>query len=56
MYQDDKIYVSEEEYGRLCRVDGKMDALIDYINSVKYVDVKVIKSIIGSSLFPSEDD
>ena len=27
---ENKIYVSEMEYGRLCRVDGRMDALIDY--------------------------
>ena len=28
---NNKIYVSEQEYARLCRLDGKMDALIGYI-------------------------
>lgn len=29
--EDNKIYVSEQEYARLCRLDGKMDALIGYV-------------------------
>ena len=29
--EDNKIYVSEQEYARLCRLDGKTDALIGYI-------------------------
>lgn len=28
---NNKIYVSEQEYARLCRLDGKKDALIGYI-------------------------
>ncbi len=28
---NNKIYVSEQEYARLCRLDGKMDALIGYV-------------------------
>lgn len=29
--EDNKIYVSEQEYARLCRLDGKKDALIGYV-------------------------
>ena len=29
--EDNKIYVSEQEYARLCRLDGRTDALIGYI-------------------------
>lgn len=29
--ENNKIYVSEQEYARLCRLDGRMDALIGYI-------------------------
>ena len=29
--EDNKIYVSEQEYARLCRLNGKMDALIGYV-------------------------
>lgn len=29
--EDNKIYVSGQEYARLCRLDGRMDALIGYI-------------------------
>mgnify|MGYP000549359036 CR=1 FL=1 len=28
---NNKIYVSEQEYSRLCRLDGRTDALIGYI-------------------------
>lgn len=29
--ENNKIYVSEQEYARLCRLDGRTDALIGYI-------------------------
>ena len=32
MDMGNNIYVSEFEYARLCRIDGKVDALIEYIN------------------------
>ena len=52
---DHKIYVSENEYSRLCRVDGRMDAIIEYIKEKKkegrLVDESTIKSIIGMDNF-----
>lgn len=47
--EDNKIYVSEQEYSRLCRLDGKMDALIGFLSFVKgnFVDADSIKAIIG---------
>lgn len=46
---NNKIYVSEQEYSRLCRLDGKMDALIGFLSFVKgnFVDADSIKAIIG---------
>ena len=43
---NNKIYVSEQEYARLCR---KMDALIGFLSFVKgnFVDADSIKAIIG---------
>lgn len=49
--EENKIYVSEIEYGRLCRVDGRMDALIDYLKTTDYVDKKVVAAIVGSDYF-----
>lgn len=57
MDMDNKIYISEFEYARLCRIDGKLDALIEYINQkVKdnWVDASVIKAIIGMDNFSRE--
>lgn len=57
MDMDNKIYISEFEYARLCRIDGKVDALIEYINQKEkenWVDVSVIKSIIGMDNFERE--
>lgn len=57
MDMDNKIYVSEFEYARMCRIDGKVDALIEYINQkVKdnWADVSVIKAIIGMDNFSRE--
>ena len=59
MDMDNKIYVSEFEYARLCRIDGKVDALIEYINQkVKdnWADVSVIKAIIGMDNFAGEGE
>jgi len=46
---NNKIYVSEQEYARLCRLDGKMDALIGFLSFVEgnFVDADSIKAIIG---------
>lgn len=58
MDMENKIYVSEVEYGRLCRLDGRMDALIGYIQGREkekgFVDSSVIKSIIGMEYFEEE--
>lgn len=54
MDMDNKIYVSELEYARLCRIDGKVDALIEYINQNKsenWLDASVVKAIIGMDNF-----
>lgn len=49
--EDNKIYVSEMEYGRLCRVDGRMDALIDYLKTKEYIEKNIITAIIGLDYF-----
>lgn len=58
MDMDNKIYVSELEYSRLCRIDGKVDAIIGYINEKErengFVDASVIKAIIGMDNFSRE--
>lgn len=58
MDMDNKIYVSELEYARLCRIDGKVDAIIGYINEKEkengFVDVSAIKAIIGMDNFARE--
>lgn len=51
MDMENKIYVSELEYGRLCRVDGRMDALIDYIKTKEYIELSILKAIIGLDNF-----
>lgn len=53
---DNKIYVSELEYSRLCRVDGRMDALVDYLKCKDYVESTIIKAIIGLDCFDEEED
>lgn len=59
MYEN-KIYVSELEYERLCRLDGRMDALIEYIQEKEkgngFVDTSVIKAIVGRYNFTEERD
>lgn len=58
MDMDNKIYVYEFEHDRLCRIDGKVDAIIGYINEKErengFVDVSVIKAIIGMDNFSRE--
>lgn len=49
--EENKIYVPEPEYARLCRVDGKMGALIDYVRTTDYLDKKVVTAIVGSDYF-----
>ena len=59
MDMNNKIYVSEIEYGRLCRVDGKMDALIEYLNQSEsngYANIMPIKAIIGMDNFEESSD
>lgn len=48
---ENKIYVSEMEYGRLCRVDGRMDALIDYLRSRDYIEKPILMAIVGLDYF-----
>lgn len=50
----DKIYIPAEEYARLCRLDGKIDALISYIEldeerfeNSSALDREIVKRIIG---------
>lgn len=49
-----KIYVDGIEFERLCRLDGRVDALISYIRkiekddiAVSYMDIDTVKAIIG---------
>ncbi len=51
---EDKIYIPAEEYARLCRLDGKIDALISYIEldeerfeNSSALDREIVKRIIG---------
>lgn len=57
---ENKIYVSVWEYSRLCRLDGRMDALIEYIREREkengFVDTSVIKAIVGMGDFVKEVD
>ena len=52
---EDKIYVDVNEFERLCRLDGRVDALIAYVNEVEkndtgtsYISIGAIKAIIGT--------
>lgn len=47
--ENKEIPVNREEYARLCRLDGKMDALIGFLSFVEgnFVDADSIKAIIG---------
>ena len=51
---EDKIYVNVLEFERLCRLDGRMDALMSFIDKVEksetsasYLDIDTVKAIIG---------
>ena len=51
---EDKIYVDAIEFERLCRLNGRMDALISYLDFVEkdktessYVNTSAVKAIIG---------
>ena len=48
--------VSCFEYSRLCRVDGRMDALIEYLKSTDYVNLEAVKAIIGKDNFEDKED
>ena len=50
----DKIYVDANEFERLCRLNGRVDALMAYLNFVEkdeteysYVNIGTVKAIIG---------
>lgn len=46
--ENKEIPVNREEYARLCRLDGKMDALIGYLALENdYVEARIVKAIIG---------
>lgn len=53
--EENKIYVSEMEYSRLCRVDGRMDALIDYLKTKEYIEKNIITAIIGLDYFLEQE-
>ncbi len=45
---DDKIYVDANEFERLCRINGRMDALISYLEMEEATyDTRPIRAIIG---------
>lgn len=52
---DNKIYVDVDEFERLCRVDGRMDALTSYLemNKPDYI-TRPIMAIIGMEVLPEE--
>lgn len=52
---NDKIYVDASEFERLCQVDGRMDALISYLELSKpdYI-TRPIRAIIGMEVPPEE--
>lgn len=52
---DNKIYVDVDEFERLCRVDGRMDALIAYLemNKPDYI-TRPIRAIIGMEVPPEQ--
>lgn len=46
--ENKEIPVNREEYARLCRLDGKIDALIGYLALKNdYVETHIVKAIIG---------
>lgn len=46
--ENKEIPVNREEYTRLCRLDGKIDALIGYLALKNdYVETQIVKAIIG---------
>ena len=54
MDMNNKIYVSETEYSRLCRLDGRVDSLVSYIElkeeqdkEYSSLDRETVKRIIG---------
>lgn len=49
--ENNKIYVDVDEFERLCRVDGRMDALISYLelNNSDYI-TRPIMAIIGMEI------
>lgn len=48
---EEMIIVTREEYERLCRLDGRVDALQGYINESKgYISLEDIASILGINL------
>ena len=53
--EDSKIYVDADEFERLCRVDGRMDALFSYLELTKpdYI-TRPIRAIIGMDVPPEE--
>lgn len=54
--EDRNIYVSCFEYSRLCRVDGRMDALVEYLKSADYVNLEAVKAIIGNDNFEDKEN
>lgn len=51
---ENKIYVDVNEFERLCRLDGRVDALIAYLDFVEkdetefsYINISTVKAIIG---------
>lgn len=49
---DNKIYVDANDFIRLCRLDGRMDSLIAYIqltdeDQLNMFDKDIVKAIIG---------
>lgn len=55
MMEGNKVYVDADEFERLCRVDGRMDALISYLELSKpdYI-TRPIRAIIGMEVPPEE--
>lgn len=49
--EENKIFVNADEYSRLCRQDGKLEALKAYIESEEaaggYIATRAVKAIIG---------
>ena len=49
--EDRNIYVSCFEYSRLCQMEGRMKALTAYMTTTEYINMEVVKAIIGSENF-----